>query len=72
MKWKLLPALSAALAAPVVGSAAGLPVFEKYVLTDQYFCDGINTGDVNADGRPDILTASKLGSFLFINRAPGP
>lgn len=55
MKWKLLPALSAALAAPVVGSAAGLPVFEKHVLTDKYFCDGINTGDFNRDGKPDIV-----------------
>ncbi len=25
--------------------------------------------DVNADGRNDIMTASKLGTFLFINRA---
>ncbi len=28
----------------------------------------ITVKDVNADGRPDILTASKLGTFVFFNR----
>jgi hypothetical protein len=28
--------------------------------------------DVNGDQRPDVLTASKLGSFLFINRGGSP
>lgn len=28
----------------------------------------ITVTDVNADGRPDVLTASKLGTFLFLNR----
>jgi len=31
----------------------------------------ICTKDVNGDGRLDILTASKLGTFLFINRSAG-
>jgi hypothetical protein len=28
----------------------------------------ITVADVNGDGAPDVLTASKLGSFLFLNR----
>jgi hypothetical protein len=35
--------------------AANVPVFEKRVLTDKYFCDGISAGDFNQDGRPDIV-----------------
>ena len=30
----------------------------------------ITVADVNADGRPDVLTASKLGTFVFLNRQP--
>jgi FG-GAP-like repeat len=30
----------------------------------------ITAADVDGDGRPDILCASKLGSFLFLNRKP--
>ncbi|MGH9857871.1 MAG: FG-GAP repeat domain-containing protein, partial [Acidobacteriota bacterium] len=29
--------------------------FEKQTLTDKYYCDGINTGDFNRDGKPDIV-----------------
>lgn len=29
----------------------------------------ITVADVNADGRPDVLTASKLGTFVFLNKA---
>lgn len=35
--------------------ASEVSTFEKRVLTDKYFCDGINTGDFNRDGRPDIV-----------------
>ena len=28
--------------------------------------------DVNGDGRPDILTVSKLGAFVFVNRSAKP
>jgi hypothetical protein len=35
--------------------AAPLPVFEKRVLTDKYYCDGITAGDINRDGKPDIV-----------------
>ena len=31
------------------------PTFQKVVLTDKYYCDGINTGDFNRDGKPDIV-----------------
>jgi len=31
------------------------PAFHKLTLTEQYYCDGINTGDFNRDGRPDIV-----------------
>jgi hypothetical protein len=31
----------------------------------------LTVADVNGDGRMDILTVSKLGAFLFINRSVG-
>ena len=44
------------LLAAVSASPAASPLaFEKHVLTDQYYCDGINAGDINRDGRPDIV-----------------
>lgn len=35
--------------------AASLVTWEKRVLTDKYYCDGINRGDFNRDGRMDIV-----------------
>jgi hypothetical protein len=35
--------------------AAPLPSFQKQVLTDKYYCDGITAADVNRDGKPDIV-----------------
>ena len=29
--------------------------FEKLVLSDRYYCDGIASGDINGDGKPDIV-----------------
>ena len=29
--------------------------FTKRTLTDKYYCDGVNTGDFNRDGKPDIV-----------------
>lgn len=29
--------------------------FEKIQLTDRYYCDGIASGDINSDGKPDIV-----------------
>jgi hypothetical protein len=49
------------LAAVSASPAAGPLAFEKHVLTDQYYCDGINAGDINRDGRPDIVA----GPFWF-------
>jgi len=34
---------------------SSLPLFRKQVLTDQYFCDGITAGDINRDGKPDVI-----------------
>jgi hypothetical protein len=50
-----------ALACCVLGRAAVLPAkvsgsaFSKRTLTDQYFCDGITAGDINRDGKLDIV-----------------
>ena len=35
--------------------AAPLSSFQKQVLTDKYFCDGITAGDLNRDGKMDIV-----------------
>ena len=37
------------------GLSATLPTFRKLVLNGDYYCDGINTGDFNRDGKPDIV-----------------
>jgi len=41
------------------------PTFETHVLTDKYYCDGINTGDFNGDGKPDIVA----GPFWYAGPA---
>lgn len=44
--------------------------FEPHLIdADSGLGDQITVVDVTADGRPDVLTASKLGAFLFINRS---
>lgn len=43
------------LVVTLLAQAAAPVQFEKRVLTDQYFCDGINTGDFNRDGKVDIV-----------------
>jgi hypothetical protein len=48
-------AASGLLASGLDLPAAGVPTFEKRVLTDVYYCDGVNTGDFNHDGKPDLV-----------------
>jgi hypothetical protein len=52
MRHWFLIALSLAAAAAV---SAGPARFEKRVLTSKYYCDGINRGDFNNDGKMDIV-----------------
>ena len=40
---------------PTASAADALPRFHKQVLTDKYYCDGITAGDINRDGKPDII-----------------
>ena len=35
--------------------------FEKRVLVDEYYCDGVAVGDMNGDGKPDLVA----GPFWF-------
>lgn len=53
---------------PAVSSAIR---FQKLVPTDRYYCDGAAAGDVDGDGRVDLATASKLGTFVF-RQQPNP
>ena len=48
---------AAAVWALLAGTCFSHPpvVFEKQVLTERYYCDGITAGDINSDGRPDIV-----------------
>lgn len=46
--WLYITVLTAASLQPTVS-------FEKKVLTDRYYCDGITTGDINSDGHTDIV-----------------
>lgn len=43
------------LLCPVLASAQGPVRFEKLTLTDRYYCDGIATGDINGDGKVDVV-----------------
>jgi hypothetical protein len=68
----LLPAicaLGAVLAARVLpaGESARQPAagFQKIVLTDKYYCDGITAGDINRDGRLDVVA----GPFWYAGPA---
>lgn len=52
----LLVAVFGAAPRPATAAGANSPVsFAKQVLTDKYFCDGITAGDINRDGKPDIV-----------------
>jgi hypothetical protein len=45
------------LVAPLLDAAEGKQPsrFRKQILTDQYYCDGITAGDINRDGKMDIV-----------------
>jgi hypothetical protein len=44
------------IAGVVAVAAAAEPLaFQKRILTDRYFCDGIGAGDFNRDGKPDVV-----------------
>jgi hypothetical protein len=64
------------MAAPVVYAfrltrERGTPRYEPHCIDDASGVGlQIDAADVNADGRVDVLTASKLGVFLFLNRTP--
>lgn len=55
--WKLalLALAGAVVLAPGAGAAGSALRFEKIVLTAEYFCDGINAGDFNRDGKKDVV-----------------
>lgn len=56
---KNLPSLVLAMLGVAGGvatsGAAETVTFDKHILTDKYFCDGINTADFNRGGKPDIV-----------------
>jgi hypothetical protein len=43
------------LVAAIATLAAEPTAFQKQILTGKYYCDGITTGDINRDGKPDIV-----------------
>jgi hypothetical protein len=45
-------------AAEPIGRRLTNSAFEKRTLTDKYYCDGVNTGDFNRDGKPDIVAGA--------------
>jgi len=45
----------AALLLLALAEPAAAQTFKKHVLTERYFCDGIMAGDINRDGKQDIV-----------------
>jgi len=54
-------AIAAGLGLAGMRAGAASPVtWEKHVLTDKYYCDGINCGDFNRDGLKDIIVGKRM------------
>src|SRR5215207_274956 len=65
-------------------SAAQTLRFERQVLTEKYYCDGITAGDINRDGKldivagpfwyegPDFKTAHKFYPAIVFPTPPNP
>ncbi len=47
--------LVALLAAPLAGQEKELSTFKRIQLTDVYYSEGAGVGDINGDGKPDIV-----------------
>lgn len=47
--------LTATLLLTASSLSADTPRFEKLILNDKYFCDGVDAGDINRDGNVDVV-----------------
>src|SRR5436190_20011085 len=47
--------ISVSFLTPERTESGPLPSFRKQVLTEKYYCDGITAGDINRDGKLDIV-----------------
>jgi hypothetical protein len=50
-----LPAVMLTSFGAVIAAETRTPHFRKQILTDKYYCDGITAGDINRDGKMDIV-----------------
>jgi hypothetical protein len=53
MTHRVFMTISLLLSLPLC-QAAGVR-FEKQILSDRYYCDGVTSGDLNRDGNPDVV-----------------
>ena len=58
--WLVVVTLGLPAACLAEDAAEGV-VFKKLVLTDKYYCDGLAAGDVNCDGRADVVAGPWYG-----------
>lgn len=88
VRFEVLPRILLAWSLGCIGWAAtahaDVPLFKKIVLTDKYYCDGIDAGDINRDGQldivagpfwyegPDFQTAHEFYPAVELPREPSP